>query len=218
MAIQLSMIVVITSCAPTYAFRKPAMPAQTAPAKIAAPIPSSTCGSVAMPGKLMPTQFATYRPTKYWPWPPMLNMPQRNANATARPVRMSVVVCSSVCERLYDALLDRARRRMEDPVEAGAVEDVAVREQRVVAGGEHDQPAEQERDQRREDGNGDPARALAQCEPRRERAGRRGLLGRRGNGVRFGPAHAASLRPPSISRPISSSETSAPCSPTISPS
>src|SRR5260221_373984 len=35
----------------------------------------------------------------------MLNMPQRNANATARPVRIRVVVCSSVCERLYDALL-----------------------------------------------------------------------------------------------------------------
>ena len=38
---------------------------------------------------------------KYWPWPPMLNMPQRNANATASPVRISVVVCSSVCVRLY---------------------------------------------------------------------------------------------------------------------
>ena len=30
MAIQLSMIVVITSCAPTVAFRKPAIPAQNA--------------------------------------------------------------------------------------------------------------------------------------------------------------------------------------------
>ena len=38
---------------------------------------------------------------KYWPWPPMLNMPQRNANATASPQRISVVVCSRVCERLY---------------------------------------------------------------------------------------------------------------------
>ncbi len=31
----------------------------------------------------------------------MLNIPQRNANATASPQRISVVVCSSVCERLY---------------------------------------------------------------------------------------------------------------------
>jgi hypothetical protein len=37
---------------------------------------------------------------KYWPWPPMLNMPQRNAKATARPQRISVVVCRRVCERL----------------------------------------------------------------------------------------------------------------------
>jgi hypothetical protein len=27
-------------------------------------------------------------PTMYWPWPPMLNRPQRKANATARPVRI----------------------------------------------------------------------------------------------------------------------------------
>ena len=33
----------------------------------------------------------------YWPWPPMLNRPQRNANATARPVRISGVVMISVC-------------------------------------------------------------------------------------------------------------------------
>jgi hypothetical protein len=36
MAIQLSMIVEITSCAPTAALRKPAMPAQTAPPSVAA--------------------------------------------------------------------------------------------------------------------------------------------------------------------------------------
>ena len=41
---------------------------------------------------------------KYWPWPPMLNIPQRNANATARPQRISVVVCRSVCVRLYAAV------------------------------------------------------------------------------------------------------------------
>ena len=40
----------------------------------------------------------------YWPWPPMLKRPQRNANATARPVRMSVVVRISVCWRFSAAL------------------------------------------------------------------------------------------------------------------
>ena len=44
---------------PTVAFRKPANPAQMAPASVAAPIPSRTCGSGAMPGRLMPIQLAT---------------------------------------------------------------------------------------------------------------------------------------------------------------
>ncbi len=48
-AIQFSMIVEITSCAPTAAFRKPAIPAQTAPASVAPAIPSTMCGNVAIP-------------------------------------------------------------------------------------------------------------------------------------------------------------------------
>ena len=39
----------------------------------------------------------------YWPSPPMLNMPQRNANATASAVRISGVVAISVCCRLIAA-------------------------------------------------------------------------------------------------------------------
>ncbi len=39
----------------------------------------------------------------YWPWPPMLNMPQRKANATARPVKTSGTATSSVCWRLKAA-------------------------------------------------------------------------------------------------------------------
>ena len=41
----------------------------------------------------------------YWPWPPMLNRPQRNANATARPVRISGVVTISVCCRFSAAIV-----------------------------------------------------------------------------------------------------------------
>ena len=52
-AIQLSMIVVITSCAPTVALRKPAMPAHSAPASIASTIASSACGS---PGRSTHTE------------------------------------------------------------------------------------------------------------------------------------------------------------------
>ena len=59
------------------------------------------------PAKSTPSQLATMRPTMYWPLPPMLNIPQRNAKATARPVRMSGVVCRSVCEMLYAANVRR---------------------------------------------------------------------------------------------------------------
>ena len=42
-------------------------------------------------------------PARYWPWPPMLNMPHRNANATASPVRTSGTKMISVCWRLSAA-------------------------------------------------------------------------------------------------------------------
>ena len=105
-ATQLSMIVVITSCAPTVALRKPAIPAQTAPATAASATPTTTCtprGSESP--QVDPTHTATIRPIAYWPWPPMLKRPQRNANATASPVKISEVDCSSVCCRLYEAML-----------------------------------------------------------------------------------------------------------------
>ena len=50
------------------------------------------CSSAGMPSNDEPTQTAKIEPMMYWPWPPMLNRPQRNANATARPVRISGVV------------------------------------------------------------------------------------------------------------------------------
>ena len=52
MAIQFSMIVVITSWAPTVAFITPAMPAHAAPASVAPTTAIRMCGSVAMPAKL----------------------------------------------------------------------------------------------------------------------------------------------------------------------
>ena len=80
------------------------MPAQTAPASVAATMASTTCSSLGMPANDEPTQTATYEPTRYWPWPPMLNRPQRKAKATARPVRISGVVVISVCWRLSAAV------------------------------------------------------------------------------------------------------------------
>ena len=97
------MIVVITSCAPTVAFSRPATAAIAAPATHARRIARKTCSPFAIPAHDEPTHTATIAPVMYWPWPPMLNRPQRNANDTARPVRMSVVVSSSVCVRLNGA-------------------------------------------------------------------------------------------------------------------
>ena len=56
-----------------------------------------------MPTNDVPTHTASVVPTMYWPWPPMLNMPQRNAKATASAVRMIGVVRSSVCCRFCAA-------------------------------------------------------------------------------------------------------------------
>ena len=97
------MIVEITSWAPTVAFRNPAIPAHAAPASVATTIASVMCRNGFIPSNDEPIHTAQMLPTMYWPWPPMLKRPQRNANATARPVRTSVVVTISVCWRLTAA-------------------------------------------------------------------------------------------------------------------
>src|SRR3954454_10182392 len=97
------MIVEITSLAPTVAFSRPAIPAHSAPTTAAASAATTTCGKCAIPANDEPAHTAAYVPMRYWPWPPMLNSPQRNANATARPVRISGVVWMSVCWRLSAA-------------------------------------------------------------------------------------------------------------------
>ena len=50
-AIQFSMIVEITSWAPVVALRNPAMPPQTAPARIAAPMQRTMCAAPGMPAQ-----------------------------------------------------------------------------------------------------------------------------------------------------------------------
>ena len=98
------MIVEITSLAPVVAFRTPAIPAHAAPAAAAATIANTMWSTDGIPLNEEPTHTATIPPTVYWPWPPMLNMPARNANATARPTRISGVAWSSVCWRLPAAV------------------------------------------------------------------------------------------------------------------
>ena len=76
------MIVEITSFAPTVAFSTPAIPAQNAPASEAATTHSTMCSTWFIPAKDDPTHTAAIDPTRYWPWPPMLNSPARKAKAT----------------------------------------------------------------------------------------------------------------------------------------
>ena len=84
-------------------------------------------------------ETATIEPARYWPWPPMLKRPQRNANATARPDEHERVQRSSVCWRfaaaddamssvfqgnqtwaLVNGQADVVAPDVEEPVEAGA--------------------------------------------------------------------------------------------------
>ncbi len=97
------MIVVITSCAPTVAFRKPAIPAHRAPDSAPATTATTMCRRSGSPDSDDPIQTATIDPTRYWPWPPMLNMPQRKAKATASAVSTSGIQMISVCWRLTAA-------------------------------------------------------------------------------------------------------------------
>ena len=122
-----------------------------------------------------PTYWATSSahtdPTQNWPVPPMLKRPQRNANATAKPVRTSGVNCTSVEIRLVSASSASTPNglpgmQVERPVEAGADPELLVDVERVGARERHREPAH---DQRQEDGQqreAELARATATPEPR----------------------------------------------------
>ena len=75
------------------------------PAQIAPPMPAAMVARIIPDGP--PTCWATTSahtdPTQNWPVPPMLKSPQRNANATAKPVSTSGVKSTSVATRLFSA-------------------------------------------------------------------------------------------------------------------
>ena len=106
MTIQFNMIVVMTSCAPTVPFKMPAMPAMAAPPSIPARMAMTMRSQPGMlAGSCVATRTAAMEPARYWPWPPMLKSPHRNANATASPVSTSATHRISVCWR-FDAAID----------------------------------------------------------------------------------------------------------------
>ena len=87
-AIELSMIVTITSFAPVFAFKTPAMPPYRPPAIIATRRATSVCTTG---GRFTakPTHTAASAPTMIWPLPPMLNRPARKPSAKPRPEMIS---------------------------------------------------------------------------------------------------------------------------------
>ena len=114
---------------------------------------------------------------------------------------------------------------LEEPVQPRAVPDRLVRLERVVAGGEHDEAAHEEREHGGDDRRDDPAGALVEREPLGDarrvpaRLAARRLLGVGLAGRNVWPAHATPTRPPPvIAIPSSSSLTLGPYSPTMRPS
>ena len=80
------------------------MPAQSAPQSAPTTIAKMMWRNEFIPSKDEPIQTAMTAPAMYWPVPPMLKRPHRKAKATARPVRISVVVQIKVCCMLSAAV------------------------------------------------------------------------------------------------------------------
>ena len=93
----LSMIVVITSCAPVRALSSPAIPPNIAPPIAPAATASGTCNQPG-PSNAKPTHNEVIPPANIWPVAPMLNNPPLNAIDTARPLSRSGVVPAIVFE------------------------------------------------------------------------------------------------------------------------
>ena len=92
-AMLLSMIVTITSCAPVRALSTPGMKPYRPPPTMPA---SRMIGISRIPGSpasqlQVPTHAATVAPTRSWPSAPMLNRPALNAKATASAAPMNGV-------------------------------------------------------------------------------------------------------------------------------
>ena len=104
-------MVVMTSCAPTRAFRTAGMNAHAAP-KRAAPIRiSGTLSTPGSPASRSPSHAPASEPSTSWPLAPMLNRFARNAKATASPVKMSGVarmIVSPICSGPPKAPWNRA--------------------------------------------------------------------------------------------------------------
>ena len=144
-AIQFSMIVVITSWAPTSrAGTRRSLPTPCRRGSRRR-CPSTTYSGRGRPCRCVPTKSAAMKPTQYWPWPPMLKRP---APEGERDRERGQDQRRRHAQRLLEVLGgDRALvagHPGEEPVEAGPVEDRPVGGDRVVAGDQDDEAADQE--------------------------------------------------------------------------
>ena len=227
--IQLSMIVVITSWAPTVPFRRPAMPAMNAPASIA---PSTITrisrgpGRLDRLGKLGRDQDGGDRAGEVLPVaadveeaaaererdrearehehrPEKQRLLEVRGRLRGEVVRVPREPDAAVGERDADVVA----ADLEEPVEARAAEDRPVRLQRVDDASrrqEHDDAADQERQQQREHGRDagpPPSGGSGSARPGSTLGLGRRLLRRRLDGL----AHAASFCPPPVMATPSSS-------------
>ena len=97
-AIRLSMIVVMTSCAPVAALSQPGIAAQAAPASTPARSASGRCMKIGSPWMENPTATAAMPPAIIWPSAPMLKSPARKPSATPRAASVTGAAAVSVSD------------------------------------------------------------------------------------------------------------------------
>ena len=224
-AIQLSMIVVITSCAPTVAFRKPAMRRDAGAGEHRERDREEDVQALRHPGPrradpdrddragdvlALAADVEEAAAERERDGEPRADQRRRQDQRLRQVVRREAVRVGVPPEEdlvVRERDVDVVVAELEEPVQAGAVPDRLVRAQRVVARGEHDEPAGEEGEQHREERRDDAAGALVEREPLRDarhdaaRLGDLRLLGRDGHAA---PPPAL---PPVIAIPSSSSVT-----------
>ena len=90
------MMVVITSCAPVRALRKPGMKPHSAPVSVPIATASISSSGLGTSRKASTATVAPMAPMMNWPSTPMLKTPLRKEIATASPVKMSGADATSV--------------------------------------------------------------------------------------------------------------------------
>ncbi len=96
------MIVVITSCAPNFAFRAPGIPPTIPPPVAAASMKTGRTASHGSPaGRIKPINAAQNPPAASWLSAPTLKSPARKPIDTAKPVKVSVVVLYNTWPKPY---------------------------------------------------------------------------------------------------------------------